>query len=159
ADRAALYDARSYSTAVDQRFQHGFADHALQVVAGWAVLHAFQQHLADAELTTDHVVEAYAPRRQVAAVLGWAELDAVLAPQPVKCLSFEQRHFARARIGRPCRIETGVLEVAVAGQALSGNSFDIRERLHTSARGTCDTNRFDYCHERRSIARVAAVVS
>ena len=123
-DHAAFEDARPQTTAVDERSQHRLADQLLQVLAGRAILDAFEQHPAHPEALAEESLQAHPAGGQIAAVLVDAERDPVLRTQGVEDFGLEQRDLAGARIGRTGGVKAEAGEVPIASQAHAHYRFD-----------------------------------
>ena len=140
----------------DDRVAHpqGATRHqVLEMLAGRAVFHAFEEYLADAESLSDQPEQVDAADGDVAAVLHGAQMYAVFGDELVQGLRLEQGDLARAGVGGPTGVEAGLAVVAITGQSAAGDGFDFGERLHGYAGRGCDTDRFDTSHDRQRTNR------
>ena len=150
---ATRQDACAQTAAVDQRLKDRFAHQLFEMVAGWAVFHAFEEYRADAESLSDQPEQVDAADGDVAAVLHGAQMYAVFGDELVQGLRLEQGDLARAGVGGPAGVEAGLAVVAITGQSAAGDGFDFGERLHGYAGRGCDTDRFDTSHDRQRTNR------
>ena len=139
-------DACPQTTAFDERLQHRLTDQLLQVVTGRAILHAFEEHFANAEPVTKQGVQSHPAGGQIATVLADAQHDPVLSMQPVEDFSLDQRDLAGAWIGRAGGVEAEPGKVPIASQAHPGYGLNLGQRLHGGAGAERDVDRLDLSH-------------
>jgi hypothetical protein len=127
ADRTALDDARPQAAAIDQRPHYGLAYQTFEVLTRRAVLDPLEQHVANTKTLTKEIVQTYAARGQVAAMLAATQGDSVLGSQSIEGLGLEQCDLACAGIGRSLRVEADLLVVSIAEQPFSGDGLNFSQ--------------------------------
>src|SRR5919201_1747033 len=109
ADPAAADDVGAQPAAVDERAQQRLAGCLGQVLARLTEARALAEDFADPEAAADELVEADAPRREVAPRLAGRELDSVLARQVLDHFGLDQRQVtADAKVGRVVSAAEGI---------------------------------------------------
>src|SRR5437879_8715901 len=118
-----------------QAFDYGTSRESLQMVARLAKAYAAKLYRPDAELAADQMIQGNASGHHVTSRLAGSEFDAVLLPERLDSLSFDQGQF-KVRF----RLVEGSLAVgvAVAFQADTGSGFRLLHGTHWLSRSGGD---------------------
>ena len=122
------------------------------MLAGRAILDAFEQHVANAEPLAQEGAKSHPAGCQIATVFVRAQHNPVLSrTEPVEDFGLEQRDLAGARIRRAGGVKAEPGEVPIASQARPSHGRDLAQRLHGCAGAGRDMDRLDLSHNGRSI--------
>lgn len=126
--RSTLHDANAYPAVVDHGLQQGLAREPLEVRTRWILLDPFEHDPTDREAPSKQIGKRHSLRHEVATHVGRGDVQSALRAPGFEALRREERHLDGWVIGI-----TGIVEVAIASEALAGYRLDLLDLLDRSA--------------------------